>query len=59
MQKKVYVSRQRSSDDAFAPDLDRFSQVEKLNDLVSLGWQIVKMVEDEKETYFVLEKEDR
>ncbi len=58
MQKKVYVSRHRGSDNTFAPDLDRFSQVEKLNDLVSLGWQIVKLVENEKETYFVIEKED-
>ena len=57
MQKKVYVSKSQSTEYPFAPDLDRFSQIEKLNDLVTLGWKIVKLVEEEKDTYFVLEKE--
>lgn len=57
MQKKVYVSKSQSTEYPFAPDLDRFSQIEKLNDLVTLGWRIVKLVEEEKDTYFVLEKE--
>ena len=57
MQKIVYVSKGKGDENAFAPDLDRFSQIEKLNDLVSLGWRIVRMVEEEKDTYFVLEKD--
>ena len=57
MQKKVYVSKSLSTEYPCAPTLDRFSQIDKLNDLVTLGWKIVKLVEEDKDTYFVLEKE--
>ena len=57
MQKKVYVSRSQGTEYPFVPYLDRFSQIDKLNDLITLGWKIVKLVEEDKDTYFVLEKE--
>ncbi len=57
MQKIVYVSKSVNEDSAFVPAIDRFSQVEKLNDLVSLGWRIVRFVEEDKNSYFILEKE--
>ena len=57
MQKKVYVSKQIGNETVFAPVIDRFTQVERLNDLVSLGWKIVRFVEEERNSYFILEKE--
>ena len=57
MKKVVYISRGRLEGQTFVPFTDRFSQVDKLNDLVSLGWRIVRFVEEDKNSYFILEKE--
>lgn len=55
MQKIFYVSK---SSDANAPDMDKFRRVEKLNNLISLGWEIKEMKVENEDTYFVLEKEN-
>lgn len=36
--------------------MDRFQRIDKLNEMISQGWKIVEMNNDEKSTYFVLEK---
>lgn len=60
MQKIFYVSRnsEDGSEDlsGHAPDMDRFQRIDKLNEMISLGWKIVGMNNDGKSTYFVLEK---
>ena len=39
--------------------IDRFKQVEHLNELLDLGWRIVELKVENCDTYFILEKEDK
>lgn len=58
MQKLFYVTKnqQRNSDNVCTPDMDRFARVEKLNNLLSLGWSIKEFIKEKNEEYFILEK---
>jgi hypothetical protein len=60
MQKVFYVSKNSENNDNHgntAPDFDRFSRIEKLNLLLSMGWNIKSFSSENNEEYFVLEKE--
>ncbi len=54
MTKKFYVSR--NSEDASAPQLDKYQRIEKLNLLLSNGWIIKGFEEADGESWFLLEK---
>lgn len=58
MQKVFYVSRNNGCADNCTPDMDRFQRIEKLNDLLALGWSIKEMKNEGESTYFVLHKAD-
>lgn len=60
MQKVFYVSKNSENNENHgntAPGFDRFSRIEKLNLLLSMGWSIKSFSSDNNEEYFVLEKE--
>lgn len=59
MTKVFYISRARTEDGSQAPTTDRFERIEKLNRLVSLGWQIKEFKVEGTEEYFLLEKADK
>lgn len=55
MTKKFFISKaEKSASDA--PDLDRFQRVEKLNEMLAVGWQIKGFYNEVEGSYFVLEK---
>ncbi|MGN0633347.1 MAG: hypothetical protein ACI4JW_05710 [Oscillospiraceae bacterium] len=55
MTKKFFISKaEKSASDA--PDLDRFQRVEKLNEMLAVGWQIKGFYNEAEGSYFVLEK---
>lgn len=56
MQKKYYVSKTPAVGDMAAPEMDRFSRIEKLNAMLEVGWVIKGLLNDEQGTYFLLEK---
>ena len=58
MQKLFYVSKSSSgnSGNVCSPDMDRFARIDKLNNLISLGWNIKEFRKENNEEYFILEK---
>lgn len=58
MTKIFYVSKAKTEDGSHAPTTDRFERIEKLNRLVSLGWEIKEFKNEGAEEYFLLEKAD-
>jgi predicted GNAT superfamily acetyltransferase len=58
--KKVFYISENSetgkSGGVSAPSLDRFQRVEKLNEMLSRGWQIKEFKNSDENSYFVLEK---
>ena len=60
MQKVFYVSKNSENNENHGntvPGFDRFSRIEKLNLLLSMGWSIKSFSSENNEEYFVLEKE--
>lgn len=61
MTKVFYISKaskDKTEDGKNIPTTDRFERINKLNRLVSLGWQIKEFKTEGAEEYFLLEKED-
>lgn len=56
MQKKFYVSKNPMEGDMTAPEMDRFSRVEKLNSMLNVGWVIKGFKQSDEGSYFLLEK---
>ena len=58
MQKLFYVAKNQelNSDSVCTPDMDRFARIDKLNNLLSLGWCIKEFKKENNEEYFILEK---
>lgn len=54
MIKKFFISK--NTDENSAPQLDRFQRIEKLNDMLSMGWVIKSFETDNGDSYFLLEK---
>ena len=59
MQKKFYITKCSDKHESAPPVIDRFKQVEHLNELLDLGWRIVELKVENYDTYFILEKEDK
>lgn len=57
MQKKFFVSRNTVEGSMAAPEMDRFSRIEKLNAMLQVGWVIKGFENDEKGSYFLLEND--
>lgn len=58
MRKIFYITKPKvlSGENTSVPDMDRFARIEKLNDLISLGWSIQEFCNGNDGEYFVLEK---
>lgn len=56
VQKKFYISRIPAGGGAAVPVMDRFSRVEKLNSMLSVGWVIKGFNDSAEGSYFLLEK---
>ncbi|MBR1724081.1 MAG: hypothetical protein IJ723_03570 [Ruminococcus sp.] len=56
MQKKFYVSKNPAEGGMAAPEMDRFSRIEKLNAMLEMGWVIKGFEQTGEGSYFLLEK---
>ncbi len=57
MQKKFYVSKNPAEGGMAAPELDRFTRIEKLNAMLEMGWTIKGFENSDEGSYFLLEKQ--